>query len=496
MRHGHMNRGGDNPPQSKFHVQGKFGRMFGDLPAFASDTPSVRAALKNVGAKGGLMDAKDDMAVPPVQLIVNPDKFVNNPDNPDMTAGMTFLGQFLDHDMSLDVTSSLEQQVDPETIRNFRQPAFELDNIYGQGPGASPHLYDQTIDHGMTSFLLEPMAGSDALTRDGVMKSDLPRNSQGVPLIGDPRNDENLVLSQLQVAMLRFHNAVVSQVKADTGSVNPHEVFLEAQRLVRWHYQWIIVHEFLPATIGKSLIDEILAKGRKFYKWKNAPYIPVEFSVACYRFGHSQVRPSYRVNFGPNDAGQFFAHIFNDSLPASPDPDDMRGGSRAARRFIDWQTFFALGTPGPRNNKKIDTTLSTVLFDLPGIPSAEPQSLAQRNLLRHLTFSLPSGQRVAKAMGIAPLLPADLADLKPHNLHDKTPLWFYVLREADVMSDGKRLGPVGGRIVGEVFIGLLEGDGMSYLKQEPDWTPTLPSATAGDFKIADLLRFAGVVTAM
>ncbi len=496
MRHGAMHRGGDNPPNSKFHSQGKFGRLFGSLPAFASDTPSVRAALKKIGEKGGLMDAADDLTVPPSQLITNAAFFVNNPDNPDMSAGMTFLGQFLDHDMSLDVTSSLEQQVDPEEIQNFRQPAFELDNVYGQGPGASPHLYDQSIDHGMTTFLVEPMPGSAALTRDGQPKFDLPRNSQGTPLIGDPRNDENLVLSQLQLAFLRFHNAVVAKVKADTGSTNPHEIFNEAQRLVRWHYQWIILNEFLPATIGKTLLDDIVSGGRKFYTWKNAPFIPVEFSVACYRFGHSQVRPSYRVNFGPNEAGQFFAHIFNDSLPQSTDPDDMRGGFRAARRFIDWQTFFDLGTPKNRNNKKIDTKLSTVLFDLPGIPSAEPQSLAQRNLLRHLTFKIPSGQRVAKAMGLEPLPPQDLADLKPHNLDDKTPLWFYILREADVKSDGKRLGPVGGRIVGEVFVGLLQGDKMSYLSQEPDWKPTLPSAASGDFKLADLLRFAGVVTAM
>ncbi len=172
----------------------------------------------------------------------------------------------------------------------------------------------------------------------------------------------------------------------------------------------------------------------------------------------------------------------------------MRGGSRAPERFIDWQTFFDFGDNNARNNKRIDTKISTVMFDLPGMPANEPQSLAQRNLLRHLTFKVPSGQRVAAAMGIPALLENDLADLKPFNLHNRTPLWFYVLREADVKADAKRLGPVGGRIVGEVMIGLLQGDNTSYLSQDPDWTPDLGSN--GNFTMVDLLKFAGVVTTL
>jgi Animal haem peroxidase len=378
--HGNIYRSGDNPPTSKFYDQGKFGRLFGNLPAFSLDTPTARAALKKLGARDGIMDAKDPLTAHPRDLVIDPSLFVDNPDNPDMTAGMTFLGQFLDHDMTLDITSNLEQQVDPEMIQNFRIPTFGLDSVYGQGPAGSPFLYDQSVDDGRTTFLVEAIPGSAAVARDGVEKFDLPRNSQGTPLIGDPRNDENLVLSQLQLAFLRFHNACVSYVKSEFGLTHPAEVFAEAQRLTRWHYQWIIVHEFLPATVGQPLVDDILSKGRKFYKWRNAPYIPVEFSVAAYRFGHSQVRPSYRVNFGPNDANQFFALIFNDGLAVNPVADDMRGGTRAAKRFIDWQTFFDFGDGRVRRNKRIDSKLSTVLFDLPGMPGGEPQSLAHRNL--------------------------------------------------------------------------------------------------------------------
>lgn len=427
-------------------------------------------------------------------LILNPALLAKNPDNPDMSAGMTFLGQFLDHDMTLDITSSLEQQVDPEMIQNFRVPSFGLDSVYGGGPIGSPYLYDQTVDSGRTPLLLEPNPGSEARCRDGSLKFDLPRNSQGTPLIGDPRNDENLVLSQLQVAFIRFHNALVEHVKTESGLSHPSEVFDEAQRLARWHYQWIILHEFLPKTVGQPLVDDILRRGRKFYKWRNAPYIPVEFSVAAYRFGHSQIRPSYRVHFGPDDAQQSFALIFNDNLAVNPVADDMRGGTRAPNRFIDWQTFFDFGDGRVRNNKRIDTKLSSVLFDLPGIPDIELQSLAQRNLLRHLTFKLPSGQRVAGAMRAEPLAAADLDDLKPFNLHKRTPLWFYCLREADVMGDARRMGPVGGRIIAEVMIGLIEGDSTSYLKQGPDWTPSL--GANGEFTMVDLLRFAGVVTTL
>ncbi|HJU06542.1 MAG TPA: heme peroxidase family protein, partial [Nitrospiraceae bacterium] len=393
---------------------------------------------------------------------------------------------FLDHDITFDPTSSLERQQDPESISNFRTPAFELDSVYGSGRAASPHLYDQQSP-GAMKLLVEEIPGTASLPQ----RFDLPRNSQNVAIIGDPRNDENLIVSQLHLAFLKFHNAVADRVQAG-GITNPNDVFDEAQRLVRWHYQWIILHEFLPKTVGESLFQDILTKGRKIYNWHHQPFIPVEFSVAAYRFGHSQVRPGYRANFKGDSSNPFIKFIFDAGLPESTDPDDLRGGKRATRRFIDWGTFFDLGDGQTKPNKKIDTKLSAPLFHLPG--PGTPQSLAQRNLLRHLTFSLPSGQRVAKAMSEEPLPPDDLSDLKPVGLENKTPLWFYILREADVKGDGKRLGPVGGRIVAEVFIGLLQGDKMSYLNQDPDWEPTLPTAgSAQDFKMADLLRFAGVV---
>ena len=479
--HGQLYLRDQVPPRSTGYDQGKFGRLFPSLPPFASDNPTVRQNLLELGKLGGLMDA-GDVAPPADPLTPNP----KNKDNPTQTAGFTFLGQFLDHDLTSDPTSSLERQKDPESITNFRTPAFELDSVYGAGRAASPHLYDQSAP------------GANKMLIDAAAPKDLPRNSQNVAVIGDPRNDENLIISQLHLAMLKFHNAVVDHVTA-SGITNPNEAFDEAQRLVRWHYQWIIIHEFLPRTVGQTLVNDILKNGRKFYDWRNAPFIPVEFSVAAYRFGHSQVRPGYIANFNGNTGGgEFRAHLFNAALdPNDPDPNDMRGGKRASRRFVDWPTFFDLGDNKFKPNKRIDTKLSTTLFALPftgpNLPT-NPSSLAQRNLLRHLTFSLPSGQRVARAMEITPLSATDLADLKPLGFDTRTPLWFYILKEAELKRDGKTLGPVGGRIVAEVFLGVLHGDSMSYLRQDPDWTPTLPGAQANDFKMADLLRFAGVAT--
>jgi len=176
------------------------------------------------------------------------------------------------------------------------------------------------------------------------------------------------------------------------------------------------------------------------------------------------------------------------------DPVDLRGGARAPRRFIGWQTFFDFGDAEVKPNKKIDTKISTPLFDLPlgAIASHDtPQSLPQRNLLRHLTWSLPSGQGIAKAMDVEKLTPDELIDLKPHGFDKSTPLWYYVLREAELRTDGQTLGKVGGRIVAEVLIGLIQSDPSSYLVQKPNWTPTLTSA-GSSFRMKDFLTFAGV----
>ncbi len=482
------------PFSSRYYDKGKFGRMFPSLPSFAPNTQKVREALQDMGKKGGIMDANDDLSQNPVDLVTNPALQTANPNSPTMTAGMTFLGQFIDHDITFDPTSSLERQADPEFIENFRTPSLGLDNVYGSGPGASPHLYDQSDGQGI-KMLLEPL-GSDG--KDGVNKLDVPRNAQNTALIGDPRNDENLIVNGLQILFLRFHNVMVDAIRIKYPTKSPSQVFTEAQEMVRWHYQWIVLHEFLPLLCGEDVIKDVLDNGRKFYAWNNEPFIPVEFSVAAYRFGHSQIRPSYRANFGiankPSPTA-FFADIFDFTVsPTHADPDDLRGGKRSPRRFIDWHTFFNLGDGSVRPNKLIDTKLSSPLFKLPGFTDID--SLASRNLLRGLTFNLPSGQRVAHAMRMDPLKATDFDELKHYklNFENSTPLWYYILKEAEIQQMGVRLGEVGARLVSEVFVGLIEGDKSSFLSQNPFWKPCLPCwepyRNNKHFTIADLVRVA------
>jgi hypothetical protein len=290
---------------------------------------------------------------------------------------------------------------------------------------------------------------------------------------------------------------VIGYLLAETG---PHEGLLRLAQLALLH-QGIgqvrrhPVREFLPQIVGQSMVDDVLRNGRRFYKPRmREGFIPVEFQTGAYRFGHSMVRPSYRANLRGDNGNPFFGMVFDPAGEAESDPIDLRGGARAPRRFIGWQTFFDFGDGNVKPNKRIDTRISTALFNLPfgAIASHDtPQALPQRNLLRQLTWSLPSGQSIAGAMGVAPLADADLSELQPYGFQSSTPLWYYVLKEAELVEDGLHLGPVGGRIVAEVLIGLLQSDAASYLVQKPKWTPTLTSA-GSSFRMKDFLTFAGV----
>jgi hypothetical protein len=464
----------------------RFGRMFPDLPSFLPNDQRRQDALIDIGRPGGIMDARDNLAVGPVLLITDPAQSVNNRDNPNHTAGTTFFGQFLDHDMTFDTTSRLGVATPPENTPNMRTPALDLDSVYGRGRVADPQLYDAA----------DPVK---LRIENGGAFEDVPRQGNGTAIISDPRNDENIIISGIQAAMIKFHNAVIDRLRNE--GVAPSALFDQARQLVTWHYQFIIVNEFLPQIIGRALVNDILNNGRRFYRPEPGPaFIPVEFQGAAYRFGHSMVRPSYRAQrMGGNaDNSAFFGMIFDPAGEGQADPIDLRGGRRARRRFIGWETFFDFGgafTQHMRPNKRIDTRISTPLFRLPlgaiGAGATPPISLATRNLLRHFTWSIPAGQMIAQRMGAPMLLLQELSSYGVA-LENQTPLWYYVLAEAERLTDGLTLGPVGGRIVGEVFIGLLELDPNSFLSVNPNWRPTLPSRTPGQFGMVDLLTFARV----
>jgi hypothetical protein len=456
-------RGMEDVPASPF-FEGRFGRMFRKLPVFEADPDFLRQLADSMRETAPQPDAPGD--------------------NPDIPAGYTYLGQFIDHDITFDPTSSLQRANDPAGLVNFRTPRLDLDSLYGSGRGDDPFMYDQDSLDG-TKLLVGKVHDDDGNFID---EDDLPRNSQDRALIGDPRNDENTFVGQIQLAFIKFHNRVIDDVA--TRGLRGDELMKESQRIVRWHWQWVVAHDYLRRTIGADLQAELLVDedGReevrlRFYRPKHNAFMPLEFSAAAFRFGHSQVRGGYKINNTVPGLPTF--------LP-TPDPGrraDFRGFRGLPPQWtISWPFFFPFDEdPGPAVTRKIDTKLVGALFGLPGEDPADAdlRSLARRNLLRGLRLGLPSGQRVAKAMGVERLSLDQLGFESP----TPAPLWFYVLKEAEVMADGRHLGPVGGRIVGETLLGLLGADPLSYLNVEPGWKPHL-GATPGVFDMADLLSFA------
>jgi Animal haem peroxidase len=401
-------------------------------------------------------------------------------DSTTVTTGYTYLGQFIDHDITFDPTSKLQRENDPEALVNFRTPRFDLDSLYGSGPADQPFMYDWSPSNHPGVKLL---VGGDP-HHAKLANVDLPRNQDGRALIGDRRNDENLIISQLHLLFLRFHNKVVDQVHDDHPGLGSTELFEEAQRIVRWHYQWIVMHDFLPTILG----DDAPSIERRFSTARDGSSIPVEFSAAAFRFGHSMVREDYMINDGPN------VPIFR---PASGSGEDLRGfRSLPAALEIRWDHFFRITTTSPQKSKRIDVSLAKALSELP--PDAA--ALARLNLQRGRALGLPAGLDVAQAMGETALSDEQLLGPLGDGIDDRTskallratPLWYYILCEAEVTAlggGGLHLGPVGGRIVAEVLTGLLEADPNSYLSQWPTWKGELGATDDGSFTMADLVRF-------
>lgn len=475
--HGFSSRNGENQPLGEFAQTGKFGRMFPRLRAF---TPSIESLTE----LGKAMNDADSNST--------------DGDNKNVPAGYTYLGQFIDHDITFDTTALQEVLVDPLAVRNFRTPRLDLDSVYGGGPKTQRYLY-QMGDNDL--FLIgktnsEPGSGDSSIPTE--LPNDLPRASSKLAIIGDPRNDENLIVAQTHLAFLKFHNKIVKGIK--DGSIQPinstdKSVFEQARELVIWHYQWIVLNDFLTRIIDVAQLEAALHKGRRFFRFREEPFIPVEFSVAAYRLGHSMVRADYDFNrvFTPRDGGvtaatlQLLFQFTAESGNLVPIPSDW---------IIDWRRFYEIDANVPVNfSRKLDPFLVEPLTRIPNIP--EPRSLAVRNLLRSRSLGLPSGQRVARFMRFKPLTRAEIstgadgAVAQKHNFHIESPLWYYILKEAQIQQQGNRLGQVGSRILAEVFVGLLKADSSSFLACDPDWQPTLPAQNPGTFTMTDLLNFVG-----
>jgi hypothetical protein len=419
---------------------GRYGRMFADLPAASFDDDRLLA----LGMAGGVCDGAAGDAESRVE------------------AGQPFFGQYVAHDITAD-RSPLRTQTDIESLRNIRSPRANLEALYGGGPVGSPYLFDQ----GDTAKLLLGDGGRD-----------LPRNQQGIALIGDPRNDVHAFMTGLQLAFIRAHNHLVDRLRGD--GVAESDLFEDARLSLVWHYQWVILHDFLPTLVGRELTASVLKDGARFYRPDGEPFIPVEFADAAFRYGHSQIKADYQLQ----ERGRRFP-VFPDLAGFVP---------VAAEHSVNWTLLFDVpGHATAQRAKPIDGQLPASLIQLPEsitgtVDIQAYRSLAARDLQRGQGTGLPTGEAVARALGAKPLTRKELA---LGDWRDETPLWLYILREAAIRADGDRLGEVGGRVVAEVLVGIIRKDPESFLSNNPSWRPTLPSHQAGTFKIRDLLILAG-----
>ena len=459
-------------PRSKFY-QGPFGRICPELPAWSPEgVPEHQLDGLLLGIANQEMLELPGKTPGEIASDSNLISQLETTFGSKIPAGYTYFGQFIDHDITFDPASSLVRRNDPSGLLNFRTPRLDLDNVYGRGRADQPYLYDHK-DRNPISGAVEKFLIGKVRT---IQLRDLPRNRQGRALIGDMRNDENSIVSQLQLAFLLAHNKLVDRARAQ-GLADPFEA---ARKTLRWLYQFVAWNDFVKRITNDNVHKCALqlvktCDGRKkwelglddVYSWKHQPFMPVEFSVAAYRFGHSMVRNSYQTNHPHRGAGSF-APIFDNS--GASNPDDLRGFRRMRKQnVIQWDWFLPMTTSGgpfPQNARKIDTKLSNALAFLHEDQVGSPMNvLAFRNLKRGITFGLPSGSDVARKY----CLP--VAALKKGQ---PDALWFYVLREAETLpgaNSGQMLGRVGSVIVCATFAGLLKGDPCSYLNVEPCWTP-------------------------
>ncbi|MBB4691232.1 peroxidase family protein [Paractinoplanes abujensis] len=472
----------------------------------------------------------------------------------------TYWGQFIDHDITantdrMNAFTDLRQPdltpKNPAEVRanlsNLRQPALNLDSLYGDGPDfAGVHTPSAALYNGIELrvddvFVSDQIPGVRIPPEDD-LQHDLPRQlDDGLPadatgeqrakhrttaVIGDARNDENLVVAQFHVAFLRFHNNVVKHLRETSNGyqMSDQELFLQARDLVRWHYQWLVVHDFLKTIAMPGVVDKVLLDGNRHYVLEpgQEPYMPIEFSVAAYRFGHSMVRGAYDFNrnFGRNETGRpvlpsapfglLFAFTGGHKQPFNNSSDS----TLPFNWVIEWARFVDKGDGiSDHFARRIDTKLAPPLADMQKEISAADENapdeiktmlkgLAIRNLLRGYHLALPTGQAVAAKIGARPLSADELQRGNSPELNDAlqpflehTPLWFYVLKEAEIRCHGNFLGEVGSRIVAETLIGQLRADPESYLGQYRGWNPAkgvrLPNGEP-IVTITDVFRYAGV----
>lgn len=550
---------------------GRFGRMFEDpaldRPAHGDEVLADLALVMSGGGKVDDINPSGDVGRPIRDGKDEQGKAVPASDegdeNPTIPAGYTYFGQFVDHDVTFDPTPLKAKGVDPEALTDFRTPALDLDSVYGSGPDAQPTLYwPSSLQDGggprlRTGDDLDMSTFKGVVTRRDHLR--LPPEDPNAPdvartaLIGDKRNDENKIVAQVHAAFVALHNKVIGDddVLARMGALDLAEGdgrFRTAAKTVRWHYQWVVVFDFLRNRIcAPGVVDDVFNAGGvpRLIHYAHAStklaYMPIEFAVAAYRLGHSMVRPSYALNAAVGSSGTFEDTRVPLFKQGAGPLEALNGFGQSIPKVwgIDWSFFLdGLPKPDPEDGKaplaipqpsyRIDATLVDPLRHLPEFTGQQPpivQNLAFRNLKRGATYRLPSGEATARSLGFTPIpfdelwwagsLPhtavpdsdrADLAKARQEfgarhrlEIEGRTPLWYYVLREAEIHGvrraadahhfGGQHLGPVGSRIVAETFIGLLWLDPASFMHAETSFRPILPRS-GSDFTLADLFRYA------
>jgi hypothetical protein len=475
---------------------GRFYRALPEGPLFDVDDLETLAAEGKMSSKAETKEGDDTQPAAAKELSDSP--IHDGEENAGIPAGYTYLGQFIDHDITFDPTSSLHDQNNVEDIANRRTPRLDLDCLYGHGPDDQPYMYES---NGRKFVLGKPLKYGNAPSPS----HDLPRFAQNTDgdvriraLIGDKRNDENVIVSQLHGVFLKFHNRLADAF--------PNESFEQIRKRVRWHYQYIVVNDFLPTMCGKAAVQRIFKNGGKdthfwFYERSEPARIPIEFSVAAYRFGHSMVRPIYRLNTnseGGSDPKATAAEKANGLderlfIFAGVQRRGLNGFDAFPQQWgIDWSLFFNINGSGANPGKtrvqpsyKIDTSLVNPLVFLPefskpplaaGTPlttatlaskesdSKKPANLALRNLLRGNAMRLVSGQEAARCLGFNPIPEEDLWVGKAQftkegkedavklsslrlNFADGVPLWYYILAEGQTKWYAKAKKMLGGAAV-------------------------------------------------
>jgi len=433
-----------------------------------------------------------------------------------LPAILTYFGQFVDHDITLntdaDPSNHREFAVAPPDGKLTRNARDEVRRVIVNGRIASLRLDSLYGDDTDVEDVLRDGAKMRIGTTTSGQPNDLPRLAQldtdhplrqmsgatpSTPLVGDARNDENLIVAQLHLAFLRFHNAIVDALPTDMGE---DKKFSEAKRLTILHYQWLVLEQYLPEICNREMLDRAVKEPAVFYQsFSNGTgKMPLEFSVAAFRFGHSMIRPQYRFNDSFQNA------TLDDIFTFTGSGGGIQASGLPQIWVIDWANFLP-DDDEERAARGVDSKLAE---DLGKLFERNPmlRSLPARNLRRSYVLSIPTAQQVLRALGghgPAPLTQDELRGfgdgvLEQHGYTEATPLWIYILLEAELREGARRLGPLGSLIVAQTLVGLMAEDPNSVLNSRPGkgmpWHPSQEPIGGTVIDSFDaMLRFAGVL---